>query len=205
MATLMLPSSPNFKSARFGLVANTRTFRAPVTKSVQTLELAGALWSAQYELPIMVGTGVNAANWTTFLSELMGEAGRFSGYDPRRRTPRGSIPGTPLVMGASQTGKSITTDGWGTNETGVLLKGDYFSVNGEYKKVTDTSVNSDGVGSGEATINFVPPLRASPANDAPLTVTGALVTMKLTSDAQSMWDEDIIMHGFSFSAEEAFI
>ena len=203
MATLTLPSSPNFKTARFGLVANTRTFRAPVTKTVQTLELAGALWSAQFNLPIMNGVGAEAADWATFLAELMGESGRFNGYDPRRQTPRGSIPGTPLVKGAGQTGKSLTTDGWTATQTGVLLRGDYFSVGTEYKKVTDVTVKSNG--SGNATINFVPPLRAAPSDNAALTVTGALVTMKLTNDIQGMWDEDIIMHGFSFSAEEAFV
>lgn len=202
MATLTMPTSPGFKTARFGLIANTRTFRSPTNRSAQTLELPGSIWSVEFGVAPMRGDGVDAAEWATFLTELMGEAGRFFGFDPKRTTPRGSNLGTPLVDGAAQTGKSLATKGWDATETGLLLRGDYFTVNDEYKKVT-ASVDSDG--GGLATINFISPLRASPSDSAVITTTDPTAIMKLVGDNQGMWDENILIHGFSFSGEEVFI
>ncbi len=201
MAILTMPASPGFKGVRFGLIANSRTHKSPITRSAQTLELAGATWMGTYELPPIRGDSVNAALWSTFFAELLGEAGRFYGFDPKRKTPRGSNLGTPLVKGGSQVGKFITTDGWDVNETGLLLPGDYIEIFAEYKKVT-ASVDSDG--SGNATINFVPPIRNSPADDSAVVTTDKKSIMKLPNDDAGMWEEDIIMHGFSFSAEEVF-
>jgi len=202
MATLNIPTSVGFRAVRFGLKPNTRTFRSPLTQSVQTLELAGALWLATYELPPIRDDKAGAAEWQAFLVELMGESGRFFGFDPKRKTPRGSNLGTPLVDGAAQTGKSLTTKGWTATQTGLLLPADYFEVNGEYKMVT-ASVDSDG--GGLATINFVPPLRASPPDSDPIVTVNPKVTMKLINDDQSFWNEDVITYGMVFSAAESFV
>ena len=199
MATLTMPTTPAFRDSSFGLLANTQIFRSPLDNTVQTLELTGARWRVGYDLPRM--NRAQAAAWTGFLSELLGPSGRFFGFDPDARTPRGTGNGTPLVQGGSQTGKSLTTDAWATNET-VLLIGDYFTVNLELKMVT-ADVTSNG--SGVATINFTPSLRASPANNAPLTITNPTTTMMLVDDEQAFWDTDMVaLYGVSFSGIEAF-
>ncbi|NIR61832.1 MAG: hypothetical protein GWO02_21280, partial [Gammaproteobacteria bacterium] len=62
MPTLTMPSAPGFSASRFGLIANTQTFRSPLDGTVQTLELTGARWQANYELPPMRRD--EAAAWT---------------------------------------------------------------------------------------------------------------------------------------------
>ncbi len=200
MPTLTMPSTPGFRASRFGLMANTQTFRSPLDGTVQTLELTGARWRANYELPPM--KRVQAAAWTAFLTELLGSAGRFFGFDPDARSPRGSGLGSPLVNGAGQTGKGLIVDGWSELETGLLLPGDYFEVGGELKMATAPAASDS---SGEATLAFTPPLRASPADGAALTLVDPKVTMMLADDEQAFWDADrASLYGISFAGVEVF-
>ena len=200
MATLSIPAAPGFRASRFGLIANTQTFRSPLDGTVQTLELTGARWRANYELPPMTRT--QAAAWTAFLTELLGSAGRFFGFDPDARSPRGSGLGGPLVNGAGQTGQSLIVDGWSALETGLLLPGDYFEVGGELKMAT---APADSDSSGEATLAFTPPLRTSPADGAALTLVNPTVTMMLVDDEQAFWDADrASLYGISFAGVEVF-
>ena len=197
-----MPTSPAFTSARFGLIANTQTFRSPLDGTVQTLELTGAIWGASYILPPM--TRAEAAAWTAFLSDLLGQAGRFFGFDPDATTPRGSGGSdAPQVKGGSQTGKTLNTDTWTIDQTGLLLPGDFFEVNGELKKVT-ASVNSDGA--GDATIAFTPSLRASPTDNALLTLNNPTCTMMLSGDAQAAWDIAVDpRYAIGFAGVETFV
>ena len=200
MPTLTMPASPGFRSSRFGLIANTQTFRSPLDGTVQTLELTGARWQANYELPAM--NRAQAAAWTAFLTGLLGSSGRFFGFDPDARQPRGSALGTPLVNGAGQSGKSLIVDGWSAVETGLLLPGDYVEVNGELKMVT-AQLDSDSA--GEATLAFTPPLRESPPDGAALTLANPRATMMLVDDEQAAWDGDrASIYGISFAGVEVF-
>jgi type 1 fimbria pilin len=195
-----LPSYPNFTTCRFGLETNTQTFTSPLTKATQRVKLGGARWSATYSLPAMNRTQAGA--WKAFFLLLEGSANTFNAFDPDCKTPRGAATGTPLVNGGSQTGSSLITDGW-THSVLVLKAGDYFSVNGELKMVT-ADVSSDG--SGNATINFKPALRTSPADNAALTVQKPTCTMILADDMQGVWecDKNGIYQPKTFSAYEVF-
>lgn len=148
-------------------------------------------------------TRAEAAPWTAFLSDLRGGAGRFFGFDPAAKTPRGSGGGdSPLVKGGGQTGNSLLTDVWTVTQTGLLVPGDYFTVNGELKIVT-ASVDSDGA--GDATIAFTPSLRTSPADNAPLTLNNPTCIMRLLDDGQSVWNlEPAVFYGIIFAGVEAF-
>lgn len=203
-----MPTSPGFAGATFGLQTRTQAFSSPLSGVTQTLELPGALWFVTYMLPLM--TRDVAAPWQAFLAELMGSSGRFHAFDPGRTSPRGiysSGSDTPLVDAASQTGKSLTTDGWRNNGTGLLLPGDYFEVLADSKKelhMITAQVNSNG--SGDATLNFVPPLRSSPSNNAAITLTDPLIEMRLIDDGQTTWGNVIGDHvaDIAFSAIEVF-
>ncbi len=200
MPTLTMPAAPGFRASRFGLIANTQTFRSPLDGTVQTLELTGARWQAKYDLPPM--TRAQAAAWIAFLTDLLGSAGRFYGFDPDARAPRGSALGTPQVAGAGQSGKSLFVDGWSELEIGLLLPGDYFEVGGELKLVT---AQADSDSAGETLVAFTPPLRASPADNAAVTVVNPKATMMLADDTQAIWDADrTSIYGISFAAVETF-
>jgi hypothetical protein len=74
-------------------------------------------------------------------------------------SPRGSIAGSPLVNGGSQTGFTLATDGW----TGTLLRGDWIAVDNYIYKITEDKT-------GPGTVEFSTRLRTSPADNAVITV-----------------------------------
>lgn len=177
-----MPTNVNFISSQFNLRFNTQLFESPLSQQIQRSVLDGPKWVAQYTLPHMKRE--TAAEWQAFFMKLQGMKVTFNAYDPEGKTPRGVATGTPLVKGASQTGTSLDTDGWTSGVTGILKKGDYFSVGGELKIITD-DINSDG--SGNATLTFQPALRNSPSDNAAITVTDATCEMILSSDVESFF------------------
>jgi hypothetical protein len=199
---IAMPTRPNFAAARFGLMTNTRTFASPENNSIQRVLLAGAYWTATYTLPTM--NRDDAAQWQAFLMQLEGQVNSFDGFDPDARQPRGPATGTPLVKGAGQTGSTLNIDGCTASIVRWMRAGDYFSVNGELKMLTaDATTN----GSGETTLSFKPALRASPADNAPLTVRNCTVPMIMSDDSQAMWQTGArlaIYDGLTFSAREVF-
>jgi len=99
--------------------------------------------------------------------------------------PNGAGGGSPLVNVGSQTGGSIDTDGWTPNITNVVRAGDvlkFVGDNGVYRVRSDHNSN----GSGEATINIVPNLRLSPANETAITRTG--VTFRVVVMSRSRFE-----------------
>lgn len=199
MASPINMPSAGFRAARFGLKTNTGLFQSSLNRYVQRIERAGAIWQATFEYPPMKRE--DAAAVVAFLVKLSGVANTFYGYDPAATTPQGTGNGTPLVNGADQTGSALVTDGWDASET-VLKAGDYFSVNDEFKMVTD-DVTSDG--SGNATINFKPQLRSSPADNAAMTVSAPKCIMALVDDDQAIWDvNEASFYGIQFMAREVF-
>lgn len=203
MATLTMPSNPSgFQSHRFGLRSNTLDFTSPLNRTTQTLEFPGAHWAGAFTLPPQKRP--TAAAWLSFYVQLRGGAGRFYGFDPGARSPRGIASGSPLVNGAGQyPGNTLVTDAWPVSITGLLLPGDYFQVGDELKMVT-AIVSSNG--SGSATITFEPPLRAAPVDNAPIIYTNPTCIMRLANDDQTSWDiNQLNLYGLAFVGIEAFV
>lgn len=194
---LTLPATPDFRSAKFSLLANTALYQSPLSKTEQNLERAGALWAATFQLPVMAADA--ASLWTAFFLSLRGRVGTFNAHDPGRTSPRGIGTGTPLVNGASQTGHSLITDGWTTGQTNIMRAGDPIEVGGYYYLVVEDE-NSDG--GGNATLEIEPKLRTSPSNGAAITVTNPKVKMRLTSDNIGWEESTAILYRFQFSAIE---
>ncbi len=187
------------QSARFELLSNTAVHVSPRTKAAQVVERQGAIWRANFKIkPVK---RANAAAWTAFFASLRGMYGTFYAYDPAATTPLGGAPGTPLVKGASQTGHSLITDGWGLNQSDILKAGDYIQIGTWYHMVVETAA-SDGVGTGESTLEIEPQLRASPADNLAITHAAPKAIMRLGGNVVG-WDEDVAqIYGFSFAAVE---
>jgi hypothetical protein len=198
--TIDMPSSTGFTTVRFGFETNTQTFTSPLTKAVQRIKLGGDRWNATYTLPAM--NRDKAAAWKAFFDLLEGSANRFNAYDPDCTTPRGTGTGAPLINGGSQTGSTLVIDGC-THSVVFLKAGDYFSVNGELKRMTSDALTD---GSGNATLNFKPALRATPADNALITVQKPTCTMILADDMQAIWECNVngIYQPKSFNAFEVF-
>lgn len=202
MATLSMPTSPSgFRSHRFALMSNTLMFTSPLSGSTQTLEFPGSKWMGVFTLPPM--KRAIASNWISFFAQLRGAAGRFYGYDPTAKAPRGVASGSPLVNGVGQTGNTLITDAWPISTSNLLLPGDYFQVGSELKMVTSALTSN---GSGSATITFEPPLRSAPSDNAAIIYTNPVCVMRLSDDSQSGWDvNSLALYGLSFSGVESFL
>ena len=199
MTTYTIPTTVGFSSVEFGLENNNQVFESPLSNSIQVSELTGARWYATFNLPPMKKD--NALEYIGFLQRLQGRVHSFFGYDANHRSPSGTISGsTLLVNGANQTGTSLILDG-GANSTLVLKTGDFFSVNNELKMIT---ANATTDGSGDVTVNFVPSLRSSPGDDAVITTTNPVCTMKLTGDSTTYSINTSSIYGISFSGVEVF-
>lgn len=157
MATLTAPA-PFGRPSRvtWRLESNTQQFASPLTRSTQTLELAGARWACDIELPPMA-----QADWRTahaFLVRMRGGAGRcyygpphyrWGGTDSWTADPsaltcdadtvtcdeddvlvnqesRAPADLSLTVYGASQSGATIELTGWVGNAV-VFRAGDYLS------------------------------------------------------------------------------
>jgi len=130
---------------------------------------------------------------------LEGLIGRVAGMDWFQNElihvhTNGSMGGTPLVNGASQTGTSLITDGWGTTNT--ITQGTVFTLAGVYAVHPETKVAYDFLqqfvvtadataSAGAATLSISPEIitsgarqtvSASPADNAAITPVGAAST-----------------------------
>lgn len=205
MATLNFPTlSRPPSSFRMQLKPNTQIFRSPLNGGVQTVELPGAMWICD----VVYNTLPQADRLLMqgFLAQLRGRSGRAFLWDMSLQTPNGVATGTPLVNGAGQTGASLITNGWTVSITNILKIGDYFGVNGELKRVV-ANANSDGT--GVSTLVFEPPLRASPANAAVITIASPKFTGLLVDDDQDQYTASTRVQtledgGFSVKFQEAF-
>ena len=200
MTTYAMPATPNFTSAQFGLRSNTQTFTSPITRKIQVVELTGSRWYGTFSLPPL--SKADAGVWIAFLTKLRGQSHTFFGSDPARKTPQGSVGGTPLVNGASQTGNTLITDGW-SNSTLVLKAGDYISVDATQRQLYMVTADATTNGSGEVTLTIEPPIRVSPENNAGITTTTPSCVMRLTS-GDVTWNVDTAERCcISFSGEES--
>lgn len=121
-------------------------------------------------------------------STLMGFLAKLNGPEHRVTLPMfaannlGSWTGTPLVNGSNQVGKQLNIDSSGTGAvTAYAFSGDWFTVNGELKMVTETA---DMNSSDEASLKIWPPLRTSPSDNAAITHASPTGTFMLESDPQ---------------------
>jgi len=186
-------------SLEWALISNTQTFASPLNQSVQTLEMPGARWRFSTSFESL--SEADAAAMRTFLAKLRGRSNRFTAWPLGVKAVRGVATGTPKVNGAAQTGTSLVTDGWTASTAGILLAGDYIGVNGELKlMVADAASN----GAGQAALSFEPPLRASPVDNAAITITRPLATFMLDEDASSWTTRAPSLDSFSIAATEAF-
>lgn len=160
------------------LVSSTKVHRSPFNGSMQTIEMPGAYWAVSLTFRHL--TDSQYRTLMAFLARLRGRAGRFYLHDHAHATPAGTATGTPLVNGASQTGNTLVTDGWTAGVTGILLAGDLIGYNAQLNMVA-ADVNSDG--SGNASIPLVMPLRTSPANNDPITVSSPTAVFMLDQDS----------------------
>jgi len=159
MATVTFPSSPKPNGMSWRLIMPSQTNVSDWTGRRQTIASGRGWWECQLSLPPIVGTA-NVNAWRSFIAKSRGRANDFQ--IPVDATAQSAATATPLVNGAGQTGRTLTTDGWPLSST-VLVAGQFVTINNQLLQLTE-NVTSNG--SGVATLTFEPPIRTSPADNA---------------------------------------
>lgn len=184
---ISLPATPNFVTWDVLIKHATGRSQSPFTFFENVQEHQGAKWEVRATLPRM--NRADANEWFGKLASLRGGIGTFLMGDPDNTSPLGTGAGTPLVNGASQTGVTLITNGWGNSQT-VLKVGDWFQL-GSAGSASIYLITADAVtdGSGNVTLDFVPRLRSSPGDGNPLTINATKGRWRMISnDAQRASD-----------------
>lgn len=146
MTVYMFPQSIIPSSTTFELVSNTRSFKSPLTNSVQTVGRKGSLWKVTMQFNNLSTN--DRSIMQAFLTKLNGQEHRMYLQD-HGATKRGVGPSNPadslVVSSAGQTGPILLASGATANQTGYLKAGDYIAFNNELHMVTeDVDSKADG-------------------------------------------------------------
>ena len=117
--------------------------------------------------------------------------------------PQGVASGSPLVNGASQSGRTLVTDGWTPSTTGILKAGDFIGIAGQ-TKVYMVTADATSDAAGNATLTIEPALMATPADNAALVVRNVPFTLALATDTLEMAVQPPVLYNFSLSLVEAY-
>lgn len=202
---LSLPTHTGIAQIEIRAVNAVAYSRSPFTFSGQAHAYAGQMWQADISLPPM--KRADAEQWISWLISLRGQLGTFLIGDPVAANPRGiasTLPGTPVVDGADQTGGTLNISGASRNKTGWLLAGDYIQLGTGtsarlHKVLTDT--NTDSL--GDCTVDIWPHLRTAPSNGASVVVNNAVGAFRLASNEQAWSINEASIYGLTFGAMEA--
>jgi hypothetical protein len=181
------PSSllTKLKRLRLDLNENKAMFESVLTRKRQVVSLSGGTadrWEGVLETVPLIGTDVRTM-WA-FLHQV-GESGEWTVKEADYTGAQSGIA-SALVNGAGQSGTSLACDGVTPSVT-VLRAGEYFQVGTEFKVVTaDCSSN----GSGQFTVSFKPALRASPADNATVTMNTPQMLVILLGSASKETDAE---------------
>lgn len=177
------------------LSGNTGLYPSGLIASAQTVDRQGDKWKARYTFNNLHTT--NRAQMLGLIASLRGQSNRIR--LPVHDNPKGgTYGGTPLVDGASQSGYSLLVKGAGT-VTDWIKFGDYFSVivNGEPELKMATADASSSAGA--ITLNFVPKLRASPADSAAIYVEDGVLSKPkgifLLASGEAGWSSTAWING----------
>lgn len=188
-------SSGAVKSVTRSLRTAVGVTASPFTGTQQVQDWGGAWWEYSIEFAA-VGLASGKA-FSAFFAALGGARTAFLFSDPTIKNTGGV--GVPLVNGAGQTGTSLVTDGW--SATG-LQAGDFFSLGADVSTRLYQVTSAVVPVAGAATVQFVPALRVSPADNAALRVVSPQVLLRMAGPVPTTIALADI-YQFSISAREA--
>jgi len=198
MTHITPPSNIGAARATIRQVTKDAASQSPFTGSTQVLSYDGQWWEMDVTLPPM--TASEAAEWLAFGSLLRGRYNTFSMGIPGKATARGSVGGTPLVNGSSQTGSSLIIDGATTSQTGWIKAADFFQLGvDENARLYMATADANSDGSGNVTMTIWPDL-VTPLDNATVTVSSPVGAWRMASPDR-VWDiETAEIYGLSFTA-----
>lgn len=184
------------QGVEWGLLHSQVTGESVFDGSVQSAPLGAPRWFFEIDTGVLKPAEVPL--WEAYTDRLFGAVHRARVWDWRREQPLGPATGTPLVK-TSAAGRTLATKGWTPSTTGILRRGSYFSVAGELKRLV-LDASSDGA--GDATLTFMPPLRAAPSVNTPLVLVKPTAVFVLRTPDAAMRQEGARHPGASYRFEE---
>lgn len=196
MATITYPPTPKPQGVSWRLVMPAQTNVSDWTGRRQTIASGRGWWESQVTFPPIVGT-TNVNAWRAFIAKSRGKANDFQvPVDP---TAQSSAVATPLVNGANQTGRTLSTDGWPVSST-VLQAGQFVTINNQLLQLTENITSN---GSGVATLTFEPPVRVAPSDNAAIEFKNPYCLMYLVEEP-TLSVETGYVYSLSLNLRESF-
>lgn len=174
MALITFPSTVLPTVCNWGLSSLTESFTSPLNNSTQTIAKPGSRWKANLEFGML--NLQQGRDMMAFLVAMDGRANRCNLWNHDR-------PGTGASCTVNGTGQVGTTLVVATTAGRIFNAGDFFTVNGEFKMITQ-SITANGAGA--CTISFGPMLRASPISGSTLLFTSPAAQMMLDTTEFTM-------------------
>lgn len=180
---LALPTTRAPTRIDFRMENQTGESESPFSFTPQTFVWPADRWLASLAWGTMGRS--DADDVEGFIAALRGREGSFLLGDPMRAAVLGTWLGqSPLVNGGSQTGYTLAIDGL-TPTTTTGAKGDYFQLgSGATSRLYRLTQGFTANGSGQATLDFWPRLRETPADNAALTLVSAKGLFKLNTNVR---------------------
>ena len=196
-----LPTSPAFADLEIQSLQKTIVARS-ISGRRQVRQIGGQYWKLSASYPPMTRTDF-APIWA-FMVKQRGSFDTFTVVPPVIGTPQGPGGGTPLVDGASQTGRTIVTDGWPTGGTLTILKAGDFIKFANHTKVYMVTADATCDTNGDSTISIEPALLTSPANDTAITYSSVPFTVYFDGDIVEFSTDQTGVYQFKIDLCEAF-
>lgn len=181
MSDFNWPSTVTPTTNALSWIDNTIEFRSPLSGTTLTESRPGGRWSLTMtvaNLKNLTGSADPLHALEAFIFKLNGKQHRavIKDHSYKRSGPGG---GSPKVYGASQTGLSLSTNGWTPSKT-VLYAGDRVGVSGQMLVVTDTVASN---ASGIATITLAHSLRKAVSSGTAIEITNPTARYILSNKA----------------------
>lgn len=202
---LTLPTSPAFRTARWGLESRSAVSISPFTGTQSVAEFDYALWTVDLQLPPMKRAA--AVEWQAFLLQLHGRRGTFLLGDPDAATPRGVATGTVTLQTAA-VADDFTVDLNSSTQistSNFLKKGDWIQIGGgSSAKLHMVMADADTDASGNCTVTVEPKLKSDIASGTNVVVASAKGVFRLTTN-EVYWDTNVVSnYGITIACREAF-
>lgn len=176
---------------------NGSIFQSKFNGSTQTVTYPGSMWSCEMTFSDLDDYESRALESIIFQLGISGKI-KIPDFGRYGRPPAAS--GKPKVVGANQTGFSVTTGNWIPNRP-VLKRGDYINVGIELKMVLADVISN---GSGVAIIPVTPMIRNSPADASEIEVAAPTAIFRLTKDQNGVSRKPAFNNDINVSFTESF-
>lgn len=201
---LVLPLLPSLATITVTFEDNIGVSTSPLDFTMQQFDWNTDRLSAKAVLPGGMDKSTGRA-WVAFLAACRGRLNPFLLGDTSMTQPRGAASGTPLVNGASQSGRQLVSDGW-LPSTQVLRSGDWIQIGtGVTQRLYMSLLDVTSDSSGNATIQIYPTLRESPADNAAIVTSTPQGVFCLASNQRSYSVDSALKYGISFDAMEYLV